>query len=116
MIVLDNPAFQVRSRFFGGFRVTFKPTGATLLPTQDQTERVGLLWHKLRRGKFKRMSPPGQIAEDIMFDIFAQAVLAPDSQASIDFVGMDLDQLAFAIVQEANVQHTATKLSGGTNT
>ncbi|MBW4972104.1 hypothetical protein KZZ08_00645 [Roseovarius mucosus] len=111
MIVFEDDMFRVTSRWFGGWRVVFKPTGSTLVPTQDQTVRIGLLWQKIRHGKYQRMSPPGRLAEDLMFLGFAHAVLTPDSEMAYEFVGMDLEKLAFAIVSEANIQHTANNLS-----
>ena len=109
--LFESDMYIVKQGWLSGWRVIFKPSGTTILPTLDLKIRIGLIWKKIRTGKYKKMSPPSNDAESILFETFAVCCLDPKSAATIEFLGMDLDDLATSIVYQANIDYTARSLS-----
>lgn len=101
-MIYQDSLFVVSQKWLGGWRVTDRRTGAQMVPSRDQTVRIGLLWKAIRHGRSTRMCPPGRLAEDILFEVFAHAVADPQSPPAELLLHGTVDDVALQIVREAN--------------
>lgn len=109
-VLFENELFRVSQAWLGGWRVLFKPSGSILVPDQQLSIQMGLVWKLVRSRKYRAMAPPGDLAEIILFETFAVCTLDPQSDEAIMFKGKSPESVAFAIVSEANIEDVASRL------
>jgi len=109
-VVYHDELYEITQKWIGGWRVRDKMTGATLIPTTDQTVRIGYLWKEIKSGHTASICPPGGIAERVMFQVFARAVAYPRTDEAIHFIGLSVDDTAREIIYLANTLYAHDRL------
>ena len=71
-VFFEDPQFTVRQPLLGGWRITDKERGSTLVPQAQLREKISLIWMQIRRD-FRRDPELRREMENRMFHHFARA-------------------------------------------
>jgi len=110
-VFFDNGIARVHSGFFTSWRVTYIPTGQQLVPNPAASMQLSKVWRILQRRAMRAASPTKYAAEDVLFEVFADIVIFPDSHEALRFLELTPDAIALSMIREANIRHVANRLS-----
>lgn len=111
-VIYHDDLFEVRSTWFGRWRVLDKTSGVKILPDALLQDRLSKSWMLIQK-KYKKMCPPDNWGERVLFQTFALAAVQPKGVAAGLFLMGSEDDLAIEMAREANIRYLMVEQLNG---